>query len=151
MKRIVDDEHERVGRWMQERGAGDWREGAKCIGLEKDGRLIAGVMCDWWNGASIYMHVAGEGKRWLDREFLWFAFHYPFEQLKCNVVIGLVSSANEAALRFDRHLGFVESARIKHACPDGDLVVLTITKDQASRWLKLKEAQNFQAIRSTSS
>lgn len=141
MRRIVDDEHERVGRWMAERGGGDWRDGAKCIGLERDGRLIAGVLCDWHNGASVYMHVAGEGKRWLDREFLWFCFFYVFEQLKCRVVIGLVAGDNREAQRFDEHLGFKLTARIPDAHPSGELLVYTMRKEDC-RWLKLKEKRH---------
>lgn len=139
-KRLVYGEDERVGMWISERAGGEWRQGGKCIGLERDGELIAGMMVDWYNGASCYMHVAAEGRHWLNRDFLWHCFHYVFRKLNCNVAIGLVSSANKAALKFDTHLGFVEVARIPKADPEGDLVVLTVTKDAAGKWLDLKEA-----------
>lgn len=127
--RIVTGEDQRVGEWVCDRTSGHYVEGA-AIGLEKDGDLVAGVLYDHFNGASIAMHVAAEGKHWLNREYLWFCFYYPFEQLKVKKVIGLVPSDNEAALKFDKHLGFVEEGRIKDAHPGGDILILTMTRSQ---------------------
>jgi len=137
--RLVYGQDERVGMWITERTGGEWRQGGKCIGWERGGRLIAGCMVDGYNGASCYMHVAADGKQWLSREFLWHCFHYVFRQLACNVAIGIVTGNNKSALRFDKHLGFVELARIPAGSLDGDLVILTITKEQAAKWLALKE------------
>lgn len=139
-RRLVYEDDERVGRWIAERTQGEWRPGSKCIGLERNGQLVAGMMADWFNGASCYLHVAAEGRNWLNRDFIWHCFHYVFRQLGCNVAIGIVSSDNEAALRFDTHLGFTELARVPEGDPHGDLVILTLTKTQAERWLSLKEA-----------
>lgn len=98
------------------------------MGLEEDGEIVAGVIVDDWNGASARMHVAGEGN-WLNREFLFFCFDYVFRQLKLNVVIGVVAGDNAKALRFDEHLGFKELTRIPKGHPAGDLVILTMTKE----------------------
>jgi len=140
VRRLVYGEDERVGRWIAERTDGEYRPGARCIGLARRGALIAGCMVDWFNGASCYMHVAAEGRNWLNRDFLWHCFHYVFEQMGARVAIGIVPSDNEAALRFDKHLGFIEQTRIPEGCPNGDLVILTITREQARQWLELKEA-----------
>lgn len=139
-KNLVFDDHERVGRWIAERTDGEWRAGAKCIGLTRDGELIAGCMVDAFNGASCYMHIAAEGRNWLNRDFIFHCFYYVFRQLACHVAIGLVSSGNAAALKFDKHLGFEEVTRIPRAHPTGDLVVLTLTAEHAQRWLDLQEA-----------
>lgn len=117
--------------WTAERTGGTYYAGSGAgIGWEKDGQLLAGVLYDEFTGRSVRMHVAGVGKRWMAREFLWTCFDYPFNQLKVNKVIGLVDSTNSDALRFDRHLGFVEEAVIKDAGKFGDLHVLTMTRDQ---------------------
>lgn len=144
--RIVTGEDERVGSWVCERTGGRYVEGST-VGLEKNGKLVAGVLYDHFNKASIAMHVAGEGKHWLNREYLWFCFWYPFEQLKVRKVIGFVPSVNADALRFDKHLGFVEEARLKDAHPDGDLLLLTMTRKQCRY---LERSHGFQ-IRSTAS
>src|SRR4051812_4617678 len=112
MKRIVVRENDYVGPWIAEHGGGVYREGSQCIGLEKDGKLIAGVLIDFDNGASVFMHVAASTPHWLDREFLRVCFDYAFRQLRSNVVIGLVASTNEKARRFDEHLGFKLTASI---------------------------------------
>lgn len=132
---IVVGQDQRVGDWVSRRtGGSGFVEGA-AIGYERDGELVAGVIVDHFNGASACLHVAGTGKYWLTREYLRFVFGYVFEQLRLNVVIGLVPSWNTQALRFDLHLGFVEKCRIPGAVPRGDLVVLTMTREQC-RWLR---------------
>lgn len=138
--RLVYEEDRRVGEWIAARTDGAFRDGARCIGLERGGQLIAGCMVDSFNGASCCMHVAAEGRNWLNRDFLWHCFHYVFRQLGAKVAIGLVPSSNAAALKFDKHLGFEEVMRIKEGHPSGDLVVLTITSAQAGRWIEIKEA-----------
>lgn len=134
---IVMREPDRVGRWVCERTGGVWSPvDAWAIGLERDGQLVAGVVYDHFNGASVAMHVASDGsKRWLNRPFLRFCFDYAFMRLKVKKVIGMVPSNNQAALEFDKHLGFVEEARLKDAHPGGDLIFVTMTRAQC-RWLK---------------
>lgn len=108
---------------------GEYHGGGQGIGLERDGDLIAGVLYDNFNGRSVCMHVAGVGN-WLNRGYLKRAFDYPFNQLKVGKLIGLVDSKNKAALRFDRHLGFVAEGIIKDAGRTGDLHILTMTREQ---------------------
>lgn len=135
-----------MGRWVCERTGGSYSAvDSVAIGLEEDGVLVAGVLYDHWNGKSIAMHVAGLGKKWLTREFLWYCFHYAFVQCGAAKVLGMVSSANEAALRFDRHLGFVHEATIKDACRDGDMVLMSMTPAQC-RWLGLGARHGRQII-----
>jgi RimJ/RimL family protein N-acetyltransferase len=140
MKLIVVHEDARVGPWVCARtDAGPYcPEVSTTIGLEYKGELVGGVVFDGWNGASICIHVASNGsKRWLNREFLWFVFHYAFEQLKVRKLIGRVADDNKAAMKFDLNLGFIEEAVIKDACRGGDLHIFTMTKEQC-RWLGVR-------------
>lgn len=105
------------------------------IGLETDGKIVAVAGYDGYNGASIRVHLAVDGK--ITPEFLWYGFYYPFEELKVKKLIGLVASTNHKALRLDKHFGYVEEAVIKDAVPYGDLHILTMTKDQC-RYLTRK-------------
>ena len=130
-KRIIIDDKERVSEWVAQRIAhcSSWDGDYEAIGLEQDGELVAGVVYDGYcEGARVNMHVAGVGKRWLTREYLSVCFGYPFLQLGVNVVIGLVESTNEEALRFDKHLGFTEACRIEGGAKDCDLIVLTMQR-----------------------
>lgn len=114
---------------------------SQSIGLERDGELVAGVVFDQFNGAQVCMHVASDGsKKWLNRHFLWFCFHFAFEQLKVKRVTGLVAASNTDALRFDEHLGFVREATLADAAPDGDLIVLRMFKHEC-KWLRINHGR----------
>jgi hypothetical protein len=111
------------------------------IGIEEDGEMLAGVVYDYFNGRNICMHVAAvEGKRWMTREFLWYCFFYPFVQLGCDRVTGLVPESNLDARRFDEHLGFKLETRLQDAHPDGDLLVYKMMK-QDCRFLERRHGK----------
>ena len=133
---IVTDRQEELGRWLCARTGGEYTGGGRYIGWQKDGEIVAVCGYEDYNGASLRMHVAGEGQ-WMTKEFLWFSFYYPFEQLQIKKIIGLVDSNNHKALRLDKHLGMVHEATIKDGVPNGDLLILTMTKEQC-RYLKRK-------------
>jgi RimJ/RimL family protein N-acetyltransferase len=132
---IVTGMDDIVGPWVCQRAGGTWLPGrGSTIGLARDNQLIAGVLYEDWNGANVVMHVAAEGKNWLNREFLRVCFDYPFNQLKCKRVTGIVPSSNGQALKFDKHLGFRVEARLKDAHPEGDLMVLSMNREQC-KWI----------------
>jgi RimJ/RimL family protein N-acetyltransferase len=139
VKRIVPDQPDRVGQWVARQIDPFVRFAVHtAIGLEENGGLIAGVVYEGYNGANIQMHVAAHpGCRWLNRQFLHFAFWYPFVQLDCARVTGLVPDDNAEARVFDEHLGFVLEARLKEAHPTGDLLVYRMFRRDC-RWLNLK-------------
>lgn len=103
----------------------------------KDGELMGGVVYQRYTHSSILIHVASFLPNWLCRDFLWLAFHYPFEQLKCERVFGMVNENNTEALDFDRKLGFEIETRIRKVYPDGDQIILVMERAQC-RWLKIK-------------
>lgn len=140
MKTTIYGQEERIVPWVGQRVDED-RFGEDCValGLEEDGELIAGVVFNWYTGASISMHVAAEpGRRWLNRDFLYRCFAYPFLQLNCNRVTGLVKVNNLDAQRFDEHLGFVKEGVIRQGADDKtDLILYGMLKSEC-RWLEIK-------------
>lgn len=138
MKRILLGFQDDVGRWVCSRTGGQYvPHTGHTIALVDNDRVIAGVLFDNYNGASIQMHVAAEpGARWMTRQYLWKCFDYPFRQLQCKLVVGLVAASNHDARRFDEHLGFILKATLEDAHPDGDLLIYGMTKDQC-KWLSL--------------
>lgn len=106
-----------------------------CISRVEHGELLGGVIFTGYKVASIGLHAAGFAPRWLDRDMLWMTFHYPFEQLGVQKIVATIPTSNQKAVLFDRKLGFVEEARIKDLFPDGDLLIMTMTRDQC-RWLE---------------
>lgn len=86
-------------------------------------------------GRSCCMHVVVNKPEHLNRAMVRQAFEFPFITCGCEVVFGLVDSTNQAAIDFDKRLGFKESLRIAHAGIEGDLVLLTMTRAQC-KWLR---------------
>lgn len=101
------------------------------------GKLLGGVVYKDYTGASVTMHVAGFSPRWIDKDMLWVAFHYPFVQLGCERVFGQVNENNTHALEFDRRLGFKEIVRIPGVYPDGAMVLMGMERPHC-RWLDIK-------------
>ena len=127
--KIITDDQERIGRWLHERIEGVYSPNlGSYIGLEKNGEIIAATGYEDFTGTSVRTHIAVEGR--ITKEFLRFIFWYPFEQLKVKKLIGLVSGGNEKALKLDKNMGFVEEAIVKDVYPNGDLHILTMTKEQ---------------------
>ena len=145
MTRIIDQEHQRVGRWMHQHGAGQWRDGATCIGLERDGQLVAGTMYDWFNGASIYANIAIAGP--VTREFLWFISYYPFMQLGAKVVLALIAENNQRSKDFVEQFGFSLLTVIPEADSSGSLLLYAIYADQC-KWLHIRR-HHGQALTAT--
>lgn len=136
MRRLVLDQQERVAEFVRVliphvESWGDWYA---AIGLESDGDLVSGVVYNLYSGSNIAMHVAGVGPHWLSRSYLRAAFRYPFVQLGCRRVTGLVPASNAAARRFDEHIGFQREGLMRHALPDDDIIVYGLLREDC-RWL----------------
>ena len=111
--------------------------GMKGIGLEKDGELIAGALYEGFNGQNVWAHLAGKpGKRWMNREFLWYGFHYPFNEMGVKRISGYVNASNTEARRLNEHFGYQEEARLKGAAPDGGDVILYVMWRENCRFLE---------------
>ena len=129
-----------VNAWVSSKIYGNDRfpEDAPSIGLLEDGRIVGGVVYTMYTGNGIMMNVAGEYKGWINRAFIRAAFAYPFKQLKCTRVSGLVRIDNEAALEFDTRLGFRQEGIIRRGDDDGtDLVLMGMLREEC-KWIKEK-------------
>lgn len=111
----------------------------QAIGLEEDGRLIAGMVVTDYNGRNAWIHLAGDGRRWMTRYYLWACCDYLFNQLGCSRISGWVEASNEAAIALNKHLGMTIEAPLEGAARDGgDVFIMRLKKDQC-RFLKLGE------------
>ena len=140
MKVVVTGHDDFFGPWIAQRTNGEWVEGrGTTIGLWELGvGPIGAVQFADCNDASVVMHCAGDGRRWLNREFLWYAFHYPFEELGVRKIISPVEGDNLDCQRFIENLGFVREATLKDAAPKGDLILYTLRREDC-KWLTLRE------------
>lgn len=116
----------------------------RCIGNYLNDKLMGVVGYDHFNGCSIMMHSAGEGN-WLTKEMLRAVFHYPFEVCKVRMLIGLVPSGNDQALRFNSHIGFKIDTVLDGAHPDGALVLMTMTRGECRYLNRSRHGQKISA------
>jgi hypothetical protein len=108
----------------------------KALGwTDLDGNLCAGVVMEQFSGTNAYIHVAASGKRWLQRPFLHALFGYLFVTCGLKRITGLVEKKNEAALKFDLHVGFEQECVIKDGVDGDDIIVLVMWRNKC-RWIK---------------
>jgi hypothetical protein len=103
------------------------------IGIERDGKLVAGIIYEQWTGKSITCHAAFPGR--LTPGFLREIFNYPFVTCGVEKMIAPVSSTNSKIMKLLHNMGFAEEARITNAAADGDMVFYTLAR-QDCRFLK---------------
>lgn len=141
MIEISMDKH-LIGPWVTTRIGGTWGpEGREAIGLVRDDEeVLAGVMLENYTGHCITMHIAISSANVPIRKLLVTSALYVFNQLGCHKILGLVPSTNKAALSFDTRLGFTPEAIIKDVFKDGDMIVLSMTREQCGFLPKAKEA-----------
>jgi hypothetical protein len=133
---IVVGDH--VGEWVCERLGSIYNPALSVsFGMERQGKLVAGVIFDGYNGGSIHMHVAGLGGHWMTREYARICFEYAFITAKVHKILGFVDSENLQAQRYDEHLGFAKEAVIRGAGRKGDLIIYSMTREQC-RYLGAK-------------
>jgi len=139
MPYCVFGQKEFVAKWMAGRIPGmeiDDGLSYEAIGVCSDkGELIAGVLFNHYTGHDISMHIAAlRGRLWATPGVISTIFGYPFNQLQCRRVTGFVSARNVATIAFDKKAGFVEEGRLRDATPEGDMIILGMTRNEC-RWL----------------
>ena len=136
MAATITTDFERVFGFVAPRTNLALAQGMRALGLERDGRLVAGVVFEGINGFNAWMHVAAEpGARWMNRAFLRACFAYPFEQLRLRRVSGYVAASNTQARGFDEQLGFVQEATLAGAAADGSDVLIYVMRRENCRFL----------------
>jgi RimJ/RimL family protein N-acetyltransferase len=137
MKTVVYGQNERVRTWVWAKLEENNDNKDAAIGLEQNGELIAGVVYNMYSGASISMSVAAvPGKSWLNREFLYRSFAYPFIQLKCRRVTGLIKVGNDVSIKFVEALGYKQEGLLRRSHIDGsDMFVYGMLLEEC-RWIK---------------
>ncbi len=142
MKHVVTGWDHLFGPWLASKmpGGMTWKPGmGSTIGLLDDEKgIVACCLYENCNGKSIMVHLAGEGKSWLNREYLWFCFYYPFEQLGVEKVIATMCSSNEDCIKWSEHIGFKLEATLKDASPKGDILIYVIDRSDC-KWLSLRK------------
>jgi RimJ/RimL family protein N-acetyltransferase len=130
-----------IGRWVADKLEMGFFEGrASAIGLRRDGRIIAGVIYENWNGASLMAHIVVEGP--LTGDFIFAIFDYPFQVCGVKAVVSPIVETNTKSIHLAVNMGFTEECRLKDCHPDGDIVLYTLRKADC-RFLGERYAKRF--------
>ncbi|MFZ6813528.1 GNAT family N-acetyltransferase [Undibacterium sp. Rencai35W] len=126
-KRLITNQPQRFIQFVADMiGSEPWGNAYGMGMVNARGEIVCGVVFEDYNRASACIHVAGIGKYWLSRTFLYAVFDYAFNQLKLKRLTGLVAQGNDAAYNFDLHLGFKLEHVLKDAHPNGDIYLLVM-------------------------
>lgn len=102
-------------------------EFTQAIGLEKNGKIVSVTGYNHFNGKSCHVHFYHSGG-YVSRHYIWLVHHYPFIQCGLDVMIAIVASSNQKIIRLARHLGYILQHTLAEAHPEGDLLILTLRK-----------------------
>lgn len=133
---LVANDRERVAEWVAKRIGmlGKWGTYAAIGQEDADGNLVVGMVLEGMTDTNAFMHVAISEKAKLHKSMVRACFDYAFNQLDLERVTGLVDADNEAALRFDLHLGFEREFTIPKG-NGGDVIQLVLWRERC-RWIK---------------
>jgi RimJ/RimL family protein N-acetyltransferase len=134
--KIVFDQADAVGRWVGSRTGlkGTWGD-FYAIGIEDDGRIVAGVVINNYNGANATCHIAIGKQTRLLLDLFRYVGDYAFNHCGLKRLTGMVPTNEPRVIEFDKHLGFEEEFVMKDGAPGADMVVLVMRADSC-RWLK---------------
>jgi RimJ/RimL family protein N-acetyltransferase len=106
--------------------------------VDHEGNLMGGVVYQQFTGVggSCIHHIAGYHPQWINREMLYAAFDFPFNQLKVRKLFATIPSDNRHCLEFNDKFGFCHEATIKGAYPKCDMVLRSLTREEC-RFLSL--------------
>jgi RimJ/RimL family protein N-acetyltransferase len=101
-----------------------FREDARAIGHERDGKLIAVVVYDTFSTSSCFVHLAADGRKWNTPEFAMTVMAYPFRQCGFHRINCIVSATNRLSLIFTRHFGWKQEGVLREGGPEGEDMIL---------------------------
>ena len=114
------------------------------IGLvDSSDKLIAGAVFEGYNHPAINMHIAADKMTPL---FAAAIMDYPFRQLKCRRVTGVIEKRNKKSRRFAHHLGAKLEGVMVDASEVGDVCIYGLLAKDAEKWLSSKYQRKLEVI-----
>ena len=141
MRQLVTKDQAYLSAWLSRMLMQKFDENSTFIGQEKDGNLVAVIGFTSFIANACAMHIASVGENWMSRDLLWACFDYPFNKLEKKVILATLDASNEEAVKLNRHLGFKKEVVIKDAHETGDLMIMTMRKEDC-KWLRIRTSLN---------
>lgn len=124
--------------WAQSVLGVKWCEDTQgIVAIDRDTQAPLGLcVMDSWTHTSVQIHIAIMRPMVLRHGFLEEIADHVFNRCGRDIMIGLVPSNHEKALKLDKHIGFTETYRVKDGFDRGiDYVVMELRREDC-RWLK---------------
>lgn len=131
-------ENDGLKAWIEQR-VPEYKSGATtiCVGVEREGKLLAAVAWDGWRGTSVEATIAADSPRWATRQTIATLLAYPFGQLACQRVTAFVRKGNKISRRFVEGIGFKLEGRMRDAGPNLETVLVygQTRKDYVAKYI----------------
>jgi hypothetical protein len=133
--KLIDYDH-LVAPWVGARTGDDFQAGVTAsLGvMNENDDLVAGVVYDHLTGPCVTATIAVEGKC-LPRRMIRAMFNYPYKYLGVRKILVYVNEMNEASVLLAQRLGFKLEATIKDVYVEGDMLILSLLK-QDCIWIR---------------
>lgn len=131
---IITEPKDLIGRYVA-RKCGittQWGDFQAAASVNSEGEIEAGCIFYGYLWPNIMMNVAAER---MTPAFAFAMTSYPFVNLKCRSITGMIKKKNKASRRFAEHLGAELRGVLKEAAADDDVLIYQLMSEKASRWL----------------
>lgn len=106
-------------------------------GFCQNGKLLAGMLFNCFNGHDINMHLASDSPRWCTKNALKLIAHQVYNRWGCERMTALVGRKNKRCRKFVEGIGFkLEGVKRKGAGPASDLCIYGMLKNEC-KWLRV--------------
>lgn len=106
---------------------GSYTEGMVGVGWVIDGEIRAGIAFENYNGNNMFGHQRIDANP--TREFWVAVADYIFNFCQCKRFTATVEADNAKAIKLNIHIGFEIEATLKDAGRIGDLLIMTLWRD----------------------
>lgn len=143
--KLIFDQPGTVAQWVFEQlphvknGFGSY----SAIGIERAGRLIAGIVYHGFTVDDVQISMASTSPRWAERGVIVACLGaYPFQQLNVRRVTCVVPASLKRVHKFLLHLGFVEEGRHRYGFDLQTAVTFGLVREEC-RWLPLADQRQL--------
>jgi RimJ/RimL family protein N-acetyltransferase len=106
------------------------------IGIVRNGKIVGAALYSNYEHPNIVGTFVTTSPNWASRQVIKEIFHYPFVQLGCKRVTGMIEENNATAREFFERLGFKQEARLEDWFTSGAGICYALFAKDAARWLK---------------
>jgi len=132
MRTIINDRarDEEVCRWVSEKVETAYEAGNQGIAVELDGRLVAGVLLNDFNGENVFAHLRVDTPIGMTRPFLNEVFDYVFHRIGAKRMTAPCVQTSQKAMWLLLRMGFQCEAILRDFCKSGHLYFMVMWPDK---------------------